>query len=239
MQLIDARDVVAPSSANSRRNFGTKRKYLGSREIEEIARLYQEFTPGKRSMIVRNEDLGYRRITIEHPLRLRYTMTASRKERFLDVYPELLDDVQAIDRVLGRESWLDWTQTKRQIEDVLASRDRRWRLRELMTFRAVFTQPDPAGVPVQREGREGKFEPDPERREYAEVPLGADVGEYFAREVAPHVPDAWIDHGKTRIGYEIPFNRYFYEFTPLRSLAEIDRDLEEAEEEFRRLWGTR
>ena len=57
------------------------------------------------------------------------------------------------------------------------------------------------------------------------MPLDEDVEEYFKREVLPHVPDAWIDHEKTKVGYEIPFNRHFYVFKPPRSLDEIDAEL--------------
>jgi len=57
------------------------------------------------------------------------------------------------------------------------------------------------------------------------VPLSEDVQAWFEREVLSHAPDAWIDHDKTRIGYEIPFNRHFYVFEPPRPLAEIDADL--------------
>jgi type I restriction enzyme M protein len=240
VQLIDARGIAAPGGGvDGRRNLGTKRKHLGDREVDEIARLYRAFAPGKRSKVVRNKDLGHVRITIEYPLRLRYKMTASRKERFLDVYPELLDDVQAIDEALGRESRLDWTDTKRRIEDVLAIRDSRWRPQEFKTFRAVFAQPDPTGSPVRREGRDEGFEPDPDRREYEDVPLGTDVEEYFAREYAQYDPTAWLADSPWTVGYEIPFSRYFYKFTPPRPLADIDRDLEKAEEEFRRLWEAR
>ena len=73
--------------------------------------------------------------------------------------------------------------------------------------------------------RKGKPKPDSRLRDTENVPLGEDVEEYFEREVLPHVPDAWIDHDKTKIGYEIPFNRHFYVFEPPRPLAEIDTDL--------------
>jgi type I restriction enzyme M protein len=56
----------------------------------------------------------------------------------------------------------------------------------------------------------GKPMPDPERRDTENVPLSEDVQGYFEREVLPHTPDAWIDHDKTKVGYEIPFNRHFY-----------------------------
>ena len=73
----------------------------------------------------------------------------------------------------------------------------------------------------------GKPQPDSALRDTENVPLSDDVQAYFAREVLPHAPDAWIDHEKTRVGYEIPFNRHFYVFEPPRPLAEIDADLAE------------
>ncbi len=71
----------------------------------------------------------------------------------------------------------------------------------------------------------GNPEPDSSLRDYENVPLKEDVQTYFEREVLPHVPDAWIDERKTRIGYEISFTRYFYQYKPLRSLADIRTDI--------------
>lgn len=71
----------------------------------------------------------------------------------------------------------------------------------------------------------GKPQPDSSQRDTENVPLGEDVETYFKREVLPHAADAWIDHDKTQVGYEIPFNRHFYVFKPPRSLAEIDAEL--------------
>ena len=73
--------------------------------------------------------------------------------------------------------------------------------------------------------QKGKPQPDSALRDTENVPLTEDVGEYFKREVLPHAPDAWIDPDKTKVGYEIPFNRHFYVFKPPRPLAEIDADL--------------
>jgi type I restriction enzyme M protein len=78
---------------------------------------------------------------------------------------------------------------------------------------------------------DGNPEPDPDLRDYENVPLKEDVGEYMRREVLPHVPDAWVDESKTRIGYEINFNRYFYKYTPPRPLEEIEADLKKIEKE--------
>ena len=71
----------------------------------------------------------------------------------------------------------------------------------------------------------GKAQPDSSLRDTENVPLSEEVDDYFKREVLPHAPDAWIDHAKTKVGYEIPFNRHFYVFEPPRSLHEIDEDL--------------
>ncbi|GAO35317.1 restriction endonuclease subunit M [Sulfuricella sp. T08] len=73
----------------------------------------------------------------------------------------------------------------------------------------------------------GKPQPDSSLRDTENVPLAEDVASYFKREVLPHAPDAWIDHEKTKVGYEIPFNRHFYVFAPPRPLAEIDSDLKQ------------
>jgi type I restriction enzyme M protein len=73
--------------------------------------------------------------------------------------------------------------------------------------------------------QKGKPQPDTDLRDTENVPLSEDIEEYFKREVLPHAPDAWIDDEKTKIGYEIPFNRHFYVFKPPRPLAEIDAEL--------------
>ena len=71
----------------------------------------------------------------------------------------------------------------------------------------------------------GKPVPDSSLRDTENVPLSDDIAAYFKREVLPHAPDAWIDTDKTKVGYEIPFNRHFYVFKPPRPLAEIDAEL--------------
>jgi type I restriction enzyme M protein len=80
-------------------------------------------------------------------------------------------------------------------------------------------------VLVENGKQKGKPLPDASLRDTENVPLSEEVTAYFKREVLPHVPDSWIDHDKTKVGYEIPFNRHFYVFEPPRSLAEIDADL--------------
>jgi type I restriction enzyme M protein len=81
----------------------------------------------------------------------------------------------------------------------------------------------------------GKPMPDTDLRDTENVPLGEDIETYFKREVLPHAADAWIDHEKTKVGYEIPFNRHFYVFQPPRELAEIDADLKIATANIQRM----
>ena len=85
--------------------------------------------------------------------------------------------------------------------------------------------------------RKGNPKPDSSLRDNENVPLSDSIEAYFQREVLPHVPDAWIDHAKTKVGYEIPFTRYFYKYTPPRPLKDIDRDLKAKTEKIMKLLG--
>ena len=100
-------------------------------------------------------------------------------------------------------------------------------------------QRDAKGKPVLSTKGKTKGQPvaDPALRDTENVPLVEDVEKYFEREVLPHAPDAWIDHEKTKVGYEIPFNRHFYVFTPPRPLAEIDRELKGVTDKIVKLIG--
>ena len=83
----------------------------------------------------------------------------------------------------------------------------------------------------------GRPEPDAELRDNENVPLKEDVQAYFEREVLPHVPDAWIDESKTKVGYEIPFTRHFYKYKALRPLAEIEAEIRALEGEIQGMLG--
>ena len=87
---------------------------------------------------------------------------------------------------------------------------------------------DAGNVVMGQKGKQkGLPQPDSSLRDTENVPLGQDIREYFEREVLPHAPDAWIDEAKSKVGYEIPFNRHFYVFEPPRPLEVIDAELKE------------
>ena len=236
IQLLDARDLwSAGGSEDNKRSLGDKRRHIAAEQIEEIVQLYGRFEDGERSKLFDNADFGYTRVTVEQPLRLRYQMTIEDKSRFLDACPYLLDDVQAIDKALGREPKYDWNATWESIADLLHEHQSRWKKVEQRLFRDVFTEKDPQAERVRKDGREKGYEPDTALRDFENVPLKDDIDAYFEREVRPHVPDAWMDRDKDKVGYEINFNRHFYKYTPPRPLEEIDADLKQAEEKIMRL----
>lgn len=162
-------------------------------------------------------------------------MTTEDKTRFLDSCPHLLDDVQEIDKTLGREPKRDWNTVLERILALLHERHSKWKKPELKLFRNVFTQKDPEAEPVYKEGRGRGLEPDTALRDFESIPLKEDIDAYFKREVLPYVPDAWMDRSKDKVGYEINFNRHFYKYDPPRPLATIDADLRKAEDEVLRL----
>lgn len=238
IQLFDARDTWTPGgSEDSQRSLGDKRRHITASQIEEIVQRYGKCEDGEQSKVFANTDFGFTRVTVERPLRLRYQMTIQDKARFLDVCPQLLDDLQAIDEAFGREPRLDWNGVWEQVQDLLHERGSSWKKADQKLFREVFTQVDPGSEPVPRGGRNEGHEPDTSLRDFENVPLADDIDDYFEREVLPHVPDAWLDRSRDKVGYEINFNRHFYEYEPPRSLEEIDADLKKAEDEILQLLG--
>ena len=83
--------------------------------------------------------------------------------------------------------------------------------------------------------KKGNPKPDTSKRDSERVLLSENVDEYYNREVKPHIPDSWMDRSKDKIGYEINFTKYFYKFTPLRSLEDISQDLKSLDDEIKRL----
>lgn len=77
--------------------------------------------------------------------------------------------------------------------------------------------------------------PDTDLRDNENVPFDDNIDDYMAREVLPHVPDAWVDRSKAKVGYEIPFTRHFYKYVPPRPLTAIDTELKELESQIQRL----
>ena len=226
IQLLDARGSwTVGGSQDSKRSLGSKRRHISDDQINRIVQLYGRLEEGEHSKIFDNEDFGYTRVTVERPLRLRYQMTIEAKARFLNACPELLEDVRAIDQALGREPQNNWNDVWKQITAVLQQRSSRWKKSEQSLFRDVFTERDPEAAPIKNSSSSAHFEPDPRLRDFHDVPFKENVNDHFERNVHHHIPDAWMDRTKDKIGYEVTFNRHFFEYMPPRTLGQIDEDL--------------
>jgi type I restriction enzyme M protein len=223
IQLVNAVDFYQ----KLKKSLGNKRRELGEGDIERIVQIYGAFDEGEHSKLFDQEDFGYSTITVERPLRLRFEITEERlntlratKLKEIGAAKQLADALEKTDHPAhwsSREAFLDHVkQTAKNVQAKLAAPD----LKQIV---AIFGQRDETADPCL--DKDGNPEPDPELRDTENVPLKNDIQAYFEREVLPHVPDAWIDHEKTKIGYEIPFTRHFYKFVPPRPMEEIDAEL--------------
>lgn len=241
VQLIDATAM----SEKMRRSLGNKRNQINEAQIADITRLFGEMAVSENSKVFDNEDFGYWRITVERPMRLNFAITPERIEA---VEQQAGFTGLAKSRKKGREAEADIAEG-RKLQDAISSvlvsliSSEVWKNREVFVakLKAAFKRND-VKVPTQvmkavlaglseRDGTAdvcgGVHDPecDADLRDTENVPLKEDIHAYFQREVVPHVPDAWIDEDKTKKGYEIPFTRHFYRYTPPRPLDDIDADL--------------
>jgi type I restriction enzyme M protein len=207
-----------------------------------------------------NEDFGYNKITVERPLRLNFQATAERiarlddessfknlaasakknpAEREIEIeqgrmrQEEIRELLRALGKATSEQVFKDrkaFLLELRKVDDALGVGLSAPELKAVLG--AIGERDESAAICVDRAGQ---HEPDADLRDTESVPLKEDIQDFFKREVLPHVPDAWIDIGKTKIGYEIPLNRYFYQYEPPRPLDVIEGDIKTLEGEIRAL----
>jgi len=244
--LLDARDQWQ----KMRKSLGDKRKQISPDQIKHITGLYAnavavaadpEHADHGKVKIFATTDFGYHRITVERPLKLRFeitedTLAALEASKPLAKWDGREAFVSAVRGLLGTVWW-----TKKEAQAALLAATKSggalWpsTASYVKAIWSAVSVSDPEGE-VQKP-KDGTPEPDPDLRDYENVPLNEDIDAYFVREVLPHVPDAWIDKSKTKVGYEIPFTRHFYVYTPPRPLAEIDAELRDLEQQIQKLLG--
>lgn len=238
--------------AAMRKSLGSKRKELTPEAIEKIVQTYGQFAENDFSKIFDYQAFGYRRITVERPLKLAiYPKDALRLDALqADNVWEKMDETtqQAMLAALAsfeQEKYLSRDQFLKQLKAKLLARESAEKAVKLsavqlkLIVKHLGEHDDDAEVCKEK----GKAEANPDLRDFENVPLTETIADYFAREVLPHVPDAWIDASKTDekdgevgvVGYEIPFNRHFYVYEPPRALEEIDSDLDAVSAEIMQL----
>jgi type I restriction enzyme M protein len=253
VQLIDATSYFS----KMRKSLGNKRNEITDQHKTEIVQLYGSFRQGKNVKIFKNEEFGYNRITVERPLKLNFCVNEERLSRLKEtshfqalaeskkrkkdkntsiISKEEQEGRKLQEKMLAALKTLETGQLiqnqekfEKKLEKALSdhSLDLKAPLYKAILdslserYETADTVMDSKGNPL----------PDSELRDNENVPLGESITEYMKREVLPYVPDAWIDESKTKKGYEISFNRYFYVYQPPRPVEEIEKDLEKIEEE--------
>ena len=258
VQLIDATALWVPM----RKSLGSKRREISGDQIEEVKEIYKAFETAdpKLSKIFSTESFGYRKITVERPLKLNYQASGERIEQLKDqkTFQSLAQsrkkekEARAREEAEGRrqqEAILDLLTKipggvftsrpdfERALKRAAKAADLKLSAPVKKAILTALSERDEAAE-LSTDGK-GNPEPDPQLRDTENVPLGEGVREYFEREVLPHVPDAWIneqvrdqkDGEVGKVGYEINFNRYFYEYKPPRLLEEIEAEIRELEGE--------
>jgi len=259
VQLLDGRKYFT----KMRKSLGQKRKEISPNQVEEIIRLYADFTESEHVKIFPNEAFGYLRITVERPLRVKWRITDN-----------------ALVSLEKSKAWKAWAKTGHGFTpaDIYGPNGKlngNWDITHETadSLQVALSDNMGGGVPIEvikamvdaaqtsdPEGelitdKKGNPLPNTNLRDNENVPLptigvewAADVIErldatgyrsaiddYIAAEVHPYVPDAWVDYDKTKIGYEIPLTRHFYKYVPPRPLAEIDAEIKQLEAEIQEL----
>lgn len=231
VQLINASNM----GESMRKSLGSKRKQLNDIQIDEIVRTYGDFISSKESKIFDTRDFGYRRITVERPLQLSYftkdetkleaLKTDSAFEKLdMQTQKEIFEALKTMDEKISSQKLFEKEISKKVTSKLTAS--------NLKLLQKHLSEHDEEAELIK--DAKGKLVANADLRDYENVPLNQDINEYFQKEVIPHVPQAWIDETKTDakdglvgiVGYEIPFNRHFYEYVPPRELVVIDEELE-------------
>jgi type I restriction enzyme M protein len=259
VQLVDGRDYFT----KMRKSLGEKRKEISADQVDELTRLYGEFRESEHVKIMTNEAFGYMRITVERPLRVKWkitetALTALEKSKAYKAWIKKGISFAPAE-IYGPEgklngNWGITHDTADSLRNALKTNMGGGVPISIIDAMVDAAQaPDPEGELVI--GKKGEPKPDTDLRDNENVPLPgvpvmweaelthrldsveyhSAIDDYVTAEVHPYVPDAWVDHDKTKIGYEIPLTRHFYTYVPPRPLAEIDAEIKQLEAEIQEL----
>ena len=250
IQLVNATQYYKPM----RKSLGDKRKEITNEQIKEIKDIYVSFEESENSKIFDNEDFGYRKVTIERPLKLSFKVNEEAIENVknttqfknLAVSKKKDLEVKAKEESEGREKQEKLIKLLESFYNTLEYMDRNEFIKDLkskskefdITLSATLIKAIVNAIGVRNEDavvckdNKGNIESDSSLKDTESIALKEDLYEYFEKEVKPHVNDAYIDESSiNNIGYEIPFTRHFYKYEELRSFDEIMKEVESLESE--------
>ena len=275
VQLIDASSFWV----QMRRSLGDKRRQITPEKAQDILKLLVDYRDGDTRVVTKDgsqeevvvsrvfptSHFGFRKITVEHPLRLNFLASPERIARLEEErgfqsltkskkrgYAASQEETQGL-RLQGalRDLLNDLPETTvpdrkafdGMLDDALKKAEVKLPAPAKRAVLNALSERDETAAVCR--GRNGEPEPDPELRDTERVPLTESVQDFFDREVQPHIPYAWIDESKRDlkdgqvgiVGYEINFNRHFYRYTPPRPLEDIERDIQAIEVGIMRLLG--
>ena len=249
VQLINANGLYE----KRRKALGNKRNDIPESATQEITRLYGDFVESEISKIFDTADFGYTKITVERPYRLHFKTSHDRMKLLFDnkdtfvpklekmieeefpgkqLHPKILKDGFIL-TVLQICTDLEENKPYKNIDDFQKDFTRIWRKKtnlsgdiqpEIIDFISLLFATENKNADIFR-NEKGKPIANPELRDTENVPLKEDIQTYFEREVLPFAPDAWIDEKKSKVGYEIPFTRYFYKYEAPKPSAEIMQEI--------------
>jgi type I restriction enzyme M protein len=275
VQLVDASSSSFWSQM--RKSLGDKRREIPVERAKDILKILADFKDGNTRVVSkdgRQEEVvvskifptthfGYRKITVERPLRLNFEASPERVVRLEEErgFKALAESKKkgsagAMERAEGEAEQEEIRKLLRSLPDItFKDRDEFEKILDSAATKSGIGLAAPVKKAIlsalsERDetaavcrDKDGNAEPDPELRDTESVPLAEDVETFFAREVKPHVPDAWIDTDRRDpkdgqvglVGYEINFNRYFYRYKPPRPLEEIEADIRNTEQDIMRM----
>ena len=254
VQLIDARTFFH----KMRKSLGNKRNEITDEDRQRAVKEFTAFKESDHCKIFKTTDFAYRQITVERPLRLRFVLNEERTKMFKNHQANLKlgekrksasltgkasDEQQKIINMLDTliETSPPSFKSRRDflaaLEKTSNKVDLKLRGPILKALIDSYGERDESADICRDE--EGNPESDSDLRDTENVPYNQSIKDYFEKEVKPYVADAWINEGVRdhkdgkvgKVGYEIPFTRYFYTYTPPRPLEEIESDLEKVENE--------
>lgn len=243
IQLIDGTSFYE----RMRKPLGDKRKQLSEDDIKNIASIYGSFVEGEHSKIFDEKDFAYNKVTVERPLRLNFNTSSERLKRlyqetaFINLAKskkkngeartkEIEDGEKLQESIIAALNKIDEStlyKNRNEFEKVVAKELKKASISikapvKKAILNALSEKDETAEVCRDKNGNP---EPDSDLRDTEQIPVKENIQNYFEREVLPYAPDAWIDEDKTKLGYEIPFTKYFYKYEEIgnsdETLAEI------------------